>query len=419
MALINCPECGTEVSDKANACPKCAFPIKIAETITQPSNVEGEKSSPPRINRTWGHISWITYLSIGLLFLLPFCDLNCSGRKVGSLSGIVLVTGASLSPTLLGTEIGESRDIPANLWAILAFLSTLLGFLVSISYFRSNILSGILGLACAFFLIILQVSINAKMNEQEYSLFTVSFTIAYWISLISAVAIGIINFSTTQSHFSQNELITLSFKSVAIIIIYYFVISNFDSTSPFLFRPTLNSLNSELSSYSFGSSPKEMEEKRIADSILVADSLAMMQAEQQRVNDSILSMEFLSCKVLDSIFHYNFSKTYTRCKIFTPSGNKDPDGSTQGSWSEVKKTVTLIDFQINSKNSIVLHNLDGSISTYNNVGERTFQKLSDGIKFCNLIGTSNKGNKKTIQYLENGSIAIFDNLNSSGVLFIP
>lgn len=27
MALIRCPECGTEVSDKAMACPKCAYPI--------------------------------------------------------------------------------------------------------------------------------------------------------------------------------------------------------------------------------------------------------------------------------------------------------------------------------------------------------------------------------------------------------
>ena len=27
MALIKCPECGTEVSDKAAACPKCAYPI--------------------------------------------------------------------------------------------------------------------------------------------------------------------------------------------------------------------------------------------------------------------------------------------------------------------------------------------------------------------------------------------------------
>ncbi len=30
MALINCPECGTEVSDKAKSCPKCAYPIKEA-----------------------------------------------------------------------------------------------------------------------------------------------------------------------------------------------------------------------------------------------------------------------------------------------------------------------------------------------------------------------------------------------------
>ncbi|MBL6950241.1 MAG: hypothetical protein ISR57_06315, partial [Bacteroidales bacterium] len=32
---------------------------------------------------------------------------------------------------------------------------------------------------------------------------------------------------------------------------------------------------------------KELEEKRIADSIRVADSLAMVQAEQQRIADSI------------------------------------------------------------------------------------------------------------------------------------
>ncbi len=27
MAMINCPECGAPVSDKALQCPKCAFPI--------------------------------------------------------------------------------------------------------------------------------------------------------------------------------------------------------------------------------------------------------------------------------------------------------------------------------------------------------------------------------------------------------
>lgn len=39
--------------------------------------------------------------------------------------------------------------------------------------------------------------------------------------------------------------------------------------------------------YACGPSAKELEEKRIADSIRVADSLAMVQAEQQRIADSI------------------------------------------------------------------------------------------------------------------------------------
>lgn len=32
MALINCPDCGGEVSDRADACPNCARPIRGADT---------------------------------------------------------------------------------------------------------------------------------------------------------------------------------------------------------------------------------------------------------------------------------------------------------------------------------------------------------------------------------------------------
>ena len=31
MALINCPECGRQVSDKAAACPDCGYPIASAK----------------------------------------------------------------------------------------------------------------------------------------------------------------------------------------------------------------------------------------------------------------------------------------------------------------------------------------------------------------------------------------------------
>lgn len=38
MALINCPECGKEISDKASACPSCGCPINKEETSCSKSN---------------------------------------------------------------------------------------------------------------------------------------------------------------------------------------------------------------------------------------------------------------------------------------------------------------------------------------------------------------------------------------------
>ena len=32
MALINCPECGQQVSDKATNCPRCAYPLSEMRT---------------------------------------------------------------------------------------------------------------------------------------------------------------------------------------------------------------------------------------------------------------------------------------------------------------------------------------------------------------------------------------------------
>lgn len=41
MALINCPECGREVSSRARACPNCGYPIEellneIQTSVSQP-----------------------------------------------------------------------------------------------------------------------------------------------------------------------------------------------------------------------------------------------------------------------------------------------------------------------------------------------------------------------------------------------
>ena len=52
-----------------------------------------------------------------------------------------------------------------------------------------------------------------------------------------------------------------------------------------------------------GPSAKEKEAKRIADSVRVADSMAMVHAQQQRVADSIAKVQAAQKKVADSIAH--------------------------------------------------------------------------------------------------------------------
>lgn len=61
MALINCPECGNDVSDKAESCPKCGHPVseikkeneqrdpdKMAGASQERTRKNEEKESPPQ-----------------------------------------------------------------------------------------------------------------------------------------------------------------------------------------------------------------------------------------------------------------------------------------------------------------------------------------------------------------------------------
>jgi ABC-type Na+ efflux pump permease subunit len=61
---------------------------------------------------------------------------------------------------------------------------------------------------------------------------------------------------------------------------------------------------------SCGPSAKEKEAKRIADSTRVADSMAMVQARQQKIADSIAKVQAAQKKVADSIAHQDSIKKH-------------------------------------------------------------------------------------------------------------
>lgn len=46
MALIKCPECGKEISDRAKACPSCAYPIPQSVVASSPAPTQIPKTGP-------------------------------------------------------------------------------------------------------------------------------------------------------------------------------------------------------------------------------------------------------------------------------------------------------------------------------------------------------------------------------------
>jgi hypothetical protein len=76
--------------------------------------------------------------------------------------------------------------------------------------------------------------------------------------------------------------------------------------------------------YACGPSAKEIKEKQIADSIRVADSLAMVQAEQQRIADSIAKSQEEK-KMKDSIAHQDSMKKglIKKPKMAKPAAKKE------------------------------------------------------------------------------------------------
>lgn len=50
MALITCPECGKQISDKAPACIHCGYPLQEQPPVTTATVSNSKKVAIPRLN---------------------------------------------------------------------------------------------------------------------------------------------------------------------------------------------------------------------------------------------------------------------------------------------------------------------------------------------------------------------------------
>lgn len=67
MALIKCPDCGKEISDKAPVCPNCGRPIAPTGIYTFLSQ------------------RWVKIIGITILIILAYIGLRIMGGIIGAL----------------------------------------------------------------------------------------------------------------------------------------------------------------------------------------------------------------------------------------------------------------------------------------------------------------------------------------------
>ncbi len=87
MALIKCPECKREVSDRAMSCPSCACPLERAMT----TGATGKK---------WKGIQLV---SLGAIFLGILVAFSTTMSQGGAYAGFLIVGG--LIGLLAGTQV--------------------------------------------------------------------------------------------------------------------------------------------------------------------------------------------------------------------------------------------------------------------------------------------------------------------------
>jgi len=174
----------------------------------------------------------IAFALIIIFFFFSFVDFKCNSMKVASLSGINLVTGThvktaadNFSSDNYLNSIDNNRTNPAqnagekvepSLWAILALLMAIGGFVAFYKKIKSESLAGTAAGAIGFVsLLILRSAIKNKIAEQSGGMvpIEIDFLFAYWASLLAFLIGG----SLSYLRLKQEKLIRSPNKDLSAV----------------------------------------------------------------------------------------------------------------------------------------------------------------------------------------------------------
>jgi len=134
LALIECPECKKETSDKAASCPSCGCPVSVSSS-QQPQNAQAAPTAAPASSHKKSNMM----RNIRVLILFSFLGLIVYlflVRSVGQDGADRVVAAVTKTPIELRNDI---ENIPASSWKAIGISLPYSGqVLVEINVLRGN-----------------------------------------------------------------------------------------------------------------------------------------------------------------------------------------------------------------------------------------------------------------------------------------
>ncbi len=146
MSLIKCPECGKEISDKANSCPSCGFSLN-----SQSSQQSTAKSSKKKKGCLIGCIAFF------VLILIGFCSNDNSTNKatqtssskpVETVKPVLTITAMELFDAFMDNELKANQAYKGKYIAVQGAVESIGEDIVGDPYVALNTGNPILKVQC-------------------------------------------------------------------------------------------------------------------------------------------------------------------------------------------------------------------------------------------------------------------------------
>lgn len=185
-----------------------------------------------------------TFALAVLCFFLTFCDFRCTaGRKVASIKGIELVTGKKMKVETFEGGKTREKEIPPNIFAILALAAGIVGFAVySVNAKGQNKIGTVSGAAGSLLLLMLYYTLTKETDETSKGTIEVKYQIGFWCSLMFFGMSSLLSYLRTKQEetpvvgteldvvgwakINQKKLVILIVVLVAASVMYYIFLSD-------------------------------------------------------------------------------------------------------------------------------------------------------------------------------------------------